>query len=54
MTEVLRGKKLKKTFYGRGEEVVDEYSGRLKSMKEQDIKRLIVQLLIMRILKEVF
>lgn len=35
-------------------DILEEYLGRLKSMKENDIKRLIVQLLIMRILKERF
>ena len=47
-----RGKKPKMNFLRA--DILDEYLGRLKSMKENDIKRLIVQLLIMRILKERF
>jgi hypothetical protein len=49
---LVRGKKLKKNFL-RGD-ILDEYSGKLKNMKEQDVKRLIIQLLIMRVLKERF
>lgn len=49
---MVRGKKLKKNFL-RGD-ILDEYSGKLKNMKEQDVKRLIIQLLIMRVLKERF
>lgn len=35
-------------------DIIDEYQGKLKTMREADIKRLIVQLLIMRVLKERF
>ncbi len=52
MVDVLRGKKPKKNNIRA--DILEEYSGRLKTMKEVDIKRLIVQLLIMRILKERF
>ena len=52
VVDVLRGKKPKKNNIRA--DILDEYSGRLKVMKEADIKRLIVQLLIMRILKERF
>lgn len=52
MTELLRGKKPKKNII-RGD-ILEEFQGRLKTMKEQDVKRLIVQLLIMRVLKERF
>jgi hypothetical protein len=49
---LVRGKKLKKNFLR--SDILDEYSGKLKNMKEQDVKRLIIQLLIMRVLKERF
>lgn len=52
VTELLRGKKPKKNFLR--QDILEEYQGRLKTMKESDIKRLIVQLLIMRVLKERF
>ncbi len=55
VTELLRGKQLKKSVYARGiEKYQDEYKGKLKHMKENDIKRMIVQLLIMRVFKERF
>lgn len=55
VTELLRGKTLKKSVYARGSErLQEEYKGKLKHMKENDIKRMIVQLLIMRVLKERF
>lgn len=41
--------------YARGsEQYQEEYKGKLKHMKENDIKRMIVQLLIMRVFKERF
>ena len=49
---MLRGKKQKRNILRA--DILEEYQGRLKTMKEPDLKRLIVQLLIMRILKERF
>jgi hypothetical protein len=40
VTELLRGKKPKNNFL-RGD-ILEEYQGKLKSMKESDLKRLIV------------
>ena len=55
VTELLRGKQPKKSVYARGsEQYQEEYKGKLKHMKENDIKRMIVQLLIMRVFKERF
>lgn len=51
-SEILRGKKPKKNLL-RGD-LMDEYLGTLKFMKEHDIKRLIIQMLIMKLLKERF
>lgn len=50
--ELLRGKKPKKNFLRA--DIQQEYSGSLKSMSEVDVKRLIIQMLIMRLLKEQF
>lgn len=52
VTELLRGKKPKKNILRA--DLMNEYSGRLRSTKESDINRLIVQMLIMRLLKERF
>ena len=40
LTELLRGKKPKRNLLRA--DILDEYSGKLKTMKEQDIKRLII------------
>jgi hypothetical protein len=53
VTELLRGKQAKKSVYQRGD-FYDDFKGKLKHMRENDIKRMLVQLLIMRILKERF
>jgi superfamily II DNA helicase RecQ len=52
VAEILRGKQPKKNWLR--SDFIEQYKGKLKTMKESDIKRLIVQLLIMRVLKERF
>lgn len=54
-TELLRGKQPKKSAYSRSnDQYQEDYKGKLKHMKENDIKRMIIQLLIMRVFKERF
>lgn len=48
----MRGKKLKKSILRPDQ--IEEFNGRLKTMSEGDIRRLIVKLLILKVLKESF
>ena len=50
--EIMRGKKPQKNYLN--PQVLQRYSGNLKHMSEKDIRRMIIQLLIKKVLKEQF
>lgn len=49
--EALRGKKIKSFIRP---DILADFTGKLKIMKESEIRRLVVKLLIMKVLKEQF
>ena len=52
LVDLVKGKSVKSVYLNR--ELVDRHNGLLRQMKEQEVRRLIIKLLILRILEEIF
>ena len=52
VVDLFRGKKLSKSYIRK--DIVEKFSGSLKSMKENDVRRLCIKLLSIGVLEETF